>query len=141
MPRNKGFKLDWKGDDVLKQVVKATRQGIDEVMGKCVEDAQANVPVRTGNLKRSIKPQEPAHEERGVVVGVWGSADVNYALAVEVGTTGGSIQVKAHTRKGRSLRAHSRQTSPRRGRNMLRNAADKNYPRLEETIAKRLRRG
>ncbi len=113
----KGFKLDWKGDDVLKQVVKATKDGIDEVMGECVVDAQANTPVLTGNLRRSIKPQEPAHEEGDVVVGVWGSADVDYALPVEVGSRG------------------------RPGRNMLRNAADKNYPRLEETIAKRLRRG
>ena len=121
----KGFKLDWKGDDVLKQVVKATRQGIDEVMGECVVDAQANTPVLTGNLRRSIKPQEPAHEEGDVVVGVWGSAgignreseeDVGYAFYVEVGSRG------------------------RPGRNMLRNAADKNYPRLEDTIAKRLRR-
>ena len=113
----KGFKLDWKGDDVLKQVVKATKEGIDEVMGECVVDAQADTPVLSGTLRRSEKIQEPAHEEGDVVVGVWGSADVDYALPVEAGARG------------------------RPGRNMLRNAADKNYPRLEETIAKRLRRG
>ncbi len=101
---------------MLKQVVETTKDGIDEVMGECVVDAQADTPVLTGNLRRSIRPQEPAHEEGDVVVGVWGSADVNYSLPVEVGARG------------------------RSGVNMLRNAADKNYPRLEDTIAKRLRR-
>ena len=79
----KGFKLDWKGDDVLKQVVKATKDGIDEVMGDCVVDAQADTPVVTG-----LCVGASVHRNRPTKRATRWSADVNYALPVEVGARG-----------------------------------------------------
>lgn len=133
----------WRGDNVRRRVVQATREAFDETMALCVVTAKSNTPVKTAALQGSIR-LNPAQLVRGnVVEGVWGSFEINYALAVEVGTRGGSVQVSAHTRAGKSgthnVRAHWRLTQPRPGRNMLRGAADEHYPDVRARIAKRLR--
>ena len=53
-------------------------------MVDCVTDAKPNTPFITGALSRSIR-FNPAKAEGNTVVGVWGSFDINYALAVETG--------------------------------------------------------
>ncbi len=114
MPRNKGVKLDWKGKEVRRRVVEATKEAINETMGDAVAEAQPNTPYLTGNLRRSEKIQDLAAEHGGVIEGLWGSADVDYALPVEVGT------------------------ATRPGVFMLTNAADSQYPTLAGRIAKKL---
>ena len=115
MPSGKGYRLDWKGNEVKRRILQAARRGIDETMGACVEDAQPNTPVVTGNLRRSIKIQELAQQRGDTVSGLWGSADVNYALWVETGARG------------------------RPGVNMLRGAASKEYPKLSGRIRDNLK--
>lgn len=137
-------RLFWNGEAIEAAAIKASRFGIDETMAKCIQDAKPNTPVVTGALQGSIR-LEPARIQRARVIGRWGSFDINYALAVEAGHDGGIEEVKAHRRRSftrrdgvvvraHSVRAHTRRVKPRRGRNMLRNAADKEYPRLAGRI-------
>ena len=101
----------------MKAVLEAARGGIDETMGAAAAEAQPNTPYRTGTLRRSIRPHEPAQIKGDRVEGEWGSHDVNYAIHVEVGTAN------------------------REGRHMLTNAADEEYPHLVGRIKKRLPNG
>ena len=104
--------VNWKGPEVQRTWFEAARKGIDDTMAKCIEDAQPNTPYDTGNLRRSEKIQQLAHRERETVVGLWGvtAEDADYAIFIEVGARG------------------------RPGVNMLRNAADKEYPKLQSRI-------
>lgn len=152
MPKH--YDVDWNGPQVQAIVRQASMDGINITMGACVAEAQPNTPYVTGNLRRSIKIQELAKQEGGVIAGYWGSADVNYALAVEEGTKGGTVQVqahdvRAHTRKIRAVtqqvRAHTRgpftrETTPREGVFMLQNAAKNEYPKLAGRISDRVSR-
>ena len=113
MPR--GFRLDWKGDQIKKRLLNAARQGIDETMADCVVEAMKNTPVDTTTLQGS-EEFEKAVIRGDVVSGRWGSYDVEYAFYVEVGARG------------------------RPGENMLRDAADKEYPKLKKRIAERFKR-
>ena len=113
MPR--GFRLDWKGDQIKDRLLNAARQGIDETMAAGVNTAKPLTPWVTGTLRRSIKIR-PARIEGDRAIGLWGSFDVNYAIYVETGTRG------------------------RPGVNMLRRAADQEYPKLPDRIRKRYRR-
>jgi len=115
MPKKRGgVSLKWRGPEVQASVLEATRKAIDETMGDASVEAQQNTPVRTGTLKRSIRPHQPAQVQGTRVEGEWGSHDVGYAIFVEVGT------------------------SNRSGRHMLTNAADQEYPKLAGRIKKRL---
>ena len=100
---------------MVNAVLESARDGIDETMGAAAAEAQPNTPYVTGNLRRSIRPHEPAQIKGNRVEGEWGSHDVDYALPVEVGT------------------------ATREGRHMLTNAADKEYPQLPDRIARRYR--
>ena len=102
---------------MVRGVQRATAFGIDQTMAACVRHADPNVPVGpTGALRRSIR-FEPAEIRRGVVTGVWGSFQVNYAIYQEAGT--------------KYIRA----------KYFLRNAADAEYPRLAGRIQRRLAAG
>ena len=114
MPRKKGVSINWKGPEVRRRVVEATKESIDETMGDCVEEAQPNTPVDTGNLRRSERIIESATEKNGVIAGLWGSADVDYAIHVEIGT------------------------ATREGVFMLTNAANSQYPTLPGRIKAKL---
>ena len=140
----KTYDVDWNGPAVKRIVFDATLAGINSTMGSCVRSAQENTPVLTGNLRRSIKIQDLAAEERNVISGLWGSADVNYALAIEAGLMSRTVNVQAHTRKLKSgkvqqVSAHTRNQTARPGVYMLRNAADQHYPSLRSRIASRVR--
>lgn len=74
--------LRWNGDKVLKEMLKATRFGIDDTTAECVRTAKPKTPVVTGTLQGSERAT-PAVEQGNRVVGQWGSFDVNYALVVE----------------------------------------------------------
>ena len=137
--RRRGGNVTWYGDRVLADVKRATAKGIDQTMAECVKDAKDNTPTITTALQGSIMLR-PAKIERSRIYGLWGSFDINYALPVEAGTEGGPVKVRAHRRRSRqgrthSVRAHTRETRKREGRRMLRNAADREYPKLADRIA------
>ena len=111
-----GFRFNWKGKEIEDRVAKASRQGIDVVLARCVPEAKRSppLPVITGTAQGSIQ-MRPARAE-GIlgrrIVGIWGSFDVNYFIWLEIGARG------------------------RTGGFMLRRAADRFYPTLGGTIAR-----
>lgn len=121
--------MDWRGQEVFRQVMEAARKGIDATTADCVNEAKENVPVVTGTLQGSIRI-EPATIDGPTAKGRWGSFDVNYALAVETGDRGllgpdGTEQVvRPIPGRGRN----------RGNRNFLRSAADNHYPMLNRNI-------
>ena len=144
------YTIQWRGEEVTARILDAARQAIDETMGECVVDAQRNVPVVTGTLRRSITIHQLATKTKDTVAGVWGSADVVYALAVETGNRA-DVKRTDSTREGGGERggaARGRRTGPplkvtagknTGNRNFLRGAADKEYPDLGGRIRGRLR--
>ena len=110
-------------------------------MVDCVTDAKPNTPFITGALSRSIR-FDPAKEEGNTVVGVWGSFDINYALAVEMGNArlvgpeplGGEDDSRFGV-------GGNFDTGFNHGKNnFLRGAADSKYPELPNNIRDRLGR-
>ena len=84
MPQRKqGFKIDFKGKEVLSAVQQAAKDGVDETMAACVNEAKPNTPVITGALQGSIR-FDPAQVRRNAVEGEWGSFDIDYALKIEL---------------------------------------------------------
>ena len=128
------FDVNWRGPQVLNRVEKATADAIDEVMSDCVNDAKSDVPVATASLQGSIKIVDPGGKDAGgVIAGVWGSTDINYALAIETGNF-------AYLRGQKSSAKLSVPTRRNRGRRgSLRRAADQNYPNLQPAIRRRIR--
>lgn len=109
--------LDWKGDKVTDKVTKAQIEGVNATMAECIIDAKNSHEWknRTGTLEGSIDVAQHARAEvGGVVVGEWGSLDVEYAIYHELGTA----------------------TIP--ARPYLRPAADRNYPNLARNIRRAL---
>lgn len=122
----------WKGDDVLDKLLEATGWGVDKTMEQCVDDAKENVPVRTTTLQGSIR-LEP-HQRRGLrVSGVWGSFDVQYALAVEMGNAT-LVPKGADTKPDKKTLSTPKNTG---NKGFFRGAADKEYPNLADHIADR----
>ncbi len=107
--------LKWRGKEVRQSVIAAVIAGTDETMAVCVIDAKNLAPVDTATLQGSIGIVQPAQEEGGQVVGMWGSQDVEYAIYQELGT-------------------HKMKAQP-----YLRPSADKNYGGLNERIRRNLK--
>ena len=131
MPRGNS-RVDWRGPQVRRAVERASQRAIDKTTSLCVKDAKDNVPVVTATLQGSFKIQ-PAEIEGNFVTGLWGSFDVNYALAVELGNrslvpSGGDTQRETLPNSGRGIRTGNT--------GFLRGAADKEYPKLRERIAR-----
>jgi len=136
MPTEK-WDIDWRGDEVLKRTNEAARQGIDEIMSRCVPSAKADVPVATAALQGSIKVVEPARQDGDVIAGIWGSTDIFYALAVETGDHG---YLKGFS-QGRASQAGFKRVETWRNkgnRGSLRKAADEHYPDLPKAISERV---
>lgn len=107
-------RVDWRGDEVKRNVNRAAAKAVDETMGKCVVRAKQKVRVKTATLQGSIRFDPAVVYSRGVR-GTWGSFDVNYALWQEIGTSRMSAQP------------------------YLRPAADAEYPQLADRIRDNLR--
>ena len=106
--------LVWYGDDVVARTERAIREGIDEVTSACVRSAIPLAPIKTGALRGSIR-MIPAREVRtGVIAGLWGSFNINYAIFQELGTIYMS------------------------GKRFLRRAANRHYGQLRAAIGRRL---
>ena len=130
MPRRSRKNLDWRGPEVKRAVLKASQRAVDDTMSRAVKDAKQNVPVVTATLQGSIRIQ-PSEIKGEDVDGLWGSFEVNYALAVETGNralvpSGGDNQREMTPNIGRGIRTGNT--------GFLRNAADKEYPKLKARI-------
>ena len=127
------FSFDLSGlrvDEVLSNVEKATKDGIDEVMSDCVGTSKGDVPVASASYQGSIRIVEPARKDGGEIAGVWGSTDINYALAIE---TGDFSYLQGQPSDGE--RVETRKNKGNRG--SLRKAADQHYRELPDAIARR----
>jgi len=111
MPDAGNLEVNWNGDAVIDQYNMSIIKGMTKTMADCVINAKDIVPVDTGTLRNSIKIINfPKTDTDGTVSGTWGSASVNYALWVEIGTSRASAQP------------------------YLRPSADKHYPKLKNHI-------
>ena len=117
-----------------KRVAEACRDGIDATMGACVTEAKRNVPVRTATLQGSIR-FDPAEIKGSEVSGVWGSFDVNYALAVETGNRSLVGPPGSSSWERGPSRGPGRNTG---NTGFLRGAADQEYPKLARRINREL---
>lgn len=81
-------RVEWRGKQVMARMRKAQRWGVNKVMSECVIGAKNNHPWenRTGTLEGSIRIVDFATDHPRGVRGLWGSADVNYAIHLELGT-------------------------------------------------------
>jgi len=129
------FDLDWRGPQVRRRVLVATKDGIDTVMGDCVKGAKRDVPRATASYQGSIRIVEPARVVGNDVAGYWGSTDINYALAIETGDFG-------YLRDADLLGDEPDHRVPTRAnkgnRGSLRKMADRYYPGLPAEIRRRV---
>ena len=128
--------LNWQGDQVKRHVHTAAMKGVNSIMADCVKDAKADVSVVTALLQGSIQLRA-ARLLKDVVVGIWGSFGVKYALPVELGTRPHLIRPrskKALYWKGAEHPVKVVHHPGTRGKPYLRPAADKNYPNLAARI-------
>jgi len=134
------YTFTWHGRARKAELLAAVKGGIDETMAVAVGIAKAKVPVRTAILQGSIQ-MRPATIRGGIVTGLWGSFQVNYALYVHEGTRPHIIRPrtkKALFWKGAAhpvKLVHHPGTKPNR---FLSEAADIAYPGLPGRVSKRL---
>ena len=111
MPDGGSLEVNWNGDAVIDQYNMSVIKGMTKTMADCVVRSKRIVPVDTGTLRNSLKIIDfPKTASDGTVSGTWGSANVNYALWVEIGTSRANAQP------------------------YLRPSADENYPKLTQHI-------
>lgn len=105
--------LRWNGAEIEAKALAAAKRGVDATMGEAVREAKNRHPWRnrTGTLEGSVRIVQTAHADGLVVKGRWGSADVKYAIFLELGTS----KMPAYP--------------------FLRPAADREYPHLRRRIA------
>src|SRR5690349_13064326 len=104
----------WEGDAIMREVLEAARLGVDDTTKACVPIARALVHVDTHKLQNSIGIV-PAEIEGDVVNGWFGSIDdPGYALPQEF-------------------------LPEPQGKAFIRPAADREFPKVGDNIAKRLR--
>ncbi len=78
--------LNWRGDEVVRNVRKATKWGIDKTMSEVVIHAKRNHPGWkniTANAEGSVRIIRPAHDGGGAIIGIWGSVGVLYVIYLE----------------------------------------------------------
>ena len=76
--------LNWRGPQIERRMMDAARQGIDDVLERAADTAQARTPRVSGRLERSMR-NVPAKPDalRTSVEGSFGSFGVPYAREVE----------------------------------------------------------
>jgi hypothetical protein len=121
-------KLTWHGDKILDRVYRAQERGVNDTMDECASQAAAATPRRTGLAAGSIGIVMPAKREGNSTRGLWGGP----ALPSSPGYTESSRVRLFFLEVGYRGKA---------GLNMLRNTADREYPRLRGRIAAAFVRG
>ncbi len=110
----------WRGRQVLAATRRAQIVGVNDTMQDAANDARSGHKVqtkarwqsRTFDLEDSIKITTFARPSRRGISGIWGSADIIYALAQELGSPKQNIPARPY----------------------LRPAADAEYPALARNI-------
>ena len=78
--------LNWRGDQVVRNVRAATKWGIDKTMSEVVIHSRRNHPGWTnitGNAEGSVRIIRPAQDASGAIIGIWGSVGVLYVIYLE----------------------------------------------------------
>ena len=75
--------LEWNGAAVEGTIALAAAAAIDEIMGKCVAETQATIPIRSQLLHDDTTFEPAGQDGPGVVSGLWGQFSAFYALAIE----------------------------------------------------------
>ena len=109
-------KSEWFGDEIAKELERATREGLEKVGEDFVKTAEPLTPVDKGELKRSTKAEKVKREAGGSLSIEMGSFDVEHALFVERGTASTD------------------------GEFMYQQAADKTWPKLDDKIKDSIRK-
>ncbi len=131
--------LEWNGETVKRNTIRAAKWGIDATMAACVRKAKGRVAVKTSTLQGSIQMRSAKMQGRAVV-GLWGSFNVNYALAVEEGTRPHVIRpvnAKALWWPGLDHPVMSVNHPGTKARPYLIPAADSEYPKLAGRIKRK----
>ena len=133
--------LEWNGDNVKRNMVRAALWGVDATMAACVRKAKGRVAVRTSTLQGSIQMRS-ARVSGDDVVGLWGSFNVDYALVVEEGSRPHVIRpvnAKALWWPGLDHPVLSVNHPGTKERPYLVPAADAEYPKLAGRIARKFK--
>ena len=62
--------LTWRGDELKRRLANAQRGGINELAQEAAAEARRSVPVRSGRLKRSVRPVKAQRTFAGFAGGV-----------------------------------------------------------------------
>ena len=103
------MKLRWNGKQVSKNVEAAAKRGIDKTMAAAVISAKrghGGWKNRTGAAEASVRIVQFAKRYRKGAVGIWGSADIDYVIWLEL--KHGSFLRNAAARNYRRLAANIR---------------------------------
>ena len=105
----------WYGDEIAKEIERATREALEDVGKDFVQAADPLTPIDEGDLRDSTKAEKV--ERKGDRLSIeMGSFDIPYALHVERGT------------------------SRMEGELMYQRAADQTWPKLDDKIKSAMRK-
>ena len=107
---SKAFTVDWKGDELLADVLGAAKGGVDAVTLAAIRQAIPKTPVDTGELAGGYG-QELATIRGDQIVGAWGNSDWKFWI----------VEARHPSQAG-----------------FARRAADAVYPTLTDEIKRRL---
>ena len=108
-------KSEWFGDEIAKEIERATIEGLEKVGKDFVKTADPLTPTDEGDLKRSTRAAKVKRESDRLSIEM-GSFDVPYAIHVERGT------------------------SRTEGQMMYQQSADRTWPKLDDKIKDSLRK-
>lgn len=81
------MRINWRGTEVEKKMLAATKKGINRIMSRCVIHAKKNHPGwknRTGLAEGSVQIIQYAELWGNIVRGRWGSKSVHYVIWLEL---------------------------------------------------------
>ena len=109
-------KSEWFGDEIAKEIERATAEALEKVGEDFVKTAEPLTPVDKGELKRSTKADKVKREAGGSLSIEMGSFDIPYAEHQEKGS-------------GRT-----------EGKYFYQRAADQTWPKLDDKIKDSIRK-
>lgn len=80
-----GF-VTWLGPEIAAKVLAASKDGIDTVLERCVNDARSNHPFRNVSGAAEASIQAMPATSGSSIVGKWGSYGVKHFIYLELGT-------------------------------------------------------
>ena len=108
-------KFEWFGDEIAKEIERATVEGLEDVGADFVRTADPLTPTDEGDLRRSTKAEKVERDADKLSIEM-GSFDIPYAIHVERGT------------------------SRTEGQMMYQQSADRTWPKLDDKIKAAMRK-